>query len=175
MHYLKTKYYFINKFDTKNINKLNKDTVIIYRNYKQSKDYEKIILKIKSYCKKRQIKFYLSNDIKLANKLKLDGAYIPSFNKSLNHLSYRFNKKFKIVGSAHNLKEINIKNTQNVEQIFISSLFKKNKNYLGINKFKLIASLTKKEIIVLGGISNKNLNKLKLINCVGFAGISYFE
>ena len=175
MHYLKTKYYFINKFDTKNINKLNKDTTVIYRNYKPNKDYEKIILKIKSYCKKKQIKFYLSNDVKLANKLKLDGAYIPSFNKSLNHLSYRFNKKFKIVGSAHNLKEINIKNSQNVEQIFVSSLFKKNKNYLGINKFKLITNLTKKKIIALGGISNKNLNKLKLINCEGFAGISYFE
>ena len=175
MHYLKTKYYFINKFDTKNINKLNKDTIVIYRNYKPNKDYENIILKIKSYCKKKQIKFYLSNDVKLANKLKLDGAYIPSFNKSLNHLSYRFNKKFKIVGSAHNLKEINIKNSQNVEQIFVSSLFKKNKNYLGINKFKLITNLTKKKIIALGGISNKNLNKLKLINCVGFAGISYFE
>ena len=175
MHYLRTKYYFINKFDTKNINKLNKDTTVIYRNYKPNKDYEKIILKIKSYCKKKQIKFYLSNDVKLANKLKLDGAYIPSFNKSLNHLSYRFNKKFKIVGSAHNLKEINIKNSQNVEQIFVSSLFKKNKNYLGINKFKLITNLTKKKIIALGGISNKNLNKLKLINCEGFAGISYFE
>ena len=175
MHYLKTKYYFINKFDTKNINKLNKDTTVIYRNYKPNKDYEKIILKIKSYCKKKQIKFYLSNDVKLANKLKLDGAYIPSFNKSLNHLSYRFNKKFKIVGSAHNLKEINIKNSQNVEQIFVSSLFKKNKNYLGINKFKLITNLTKKKIIALGGISNKNLNKLKLINCGGFAGISFFE
>ena len=117
----------------------------------------------------------MSNDIKLANKLKLDGAYIPSFNTSLNHLSYRFSKNFKIVGSAHNLKEINIKTTQNVQQIFISSLFKKNKNYLGINKFKLIANLTKKKIIALGGISNKNLNKLRLINCVGFAGISYFE
>ena len=175
MHYLKTKYYFINKFDTKNINKLNKDTIVIYRNYKPNKDYENIILKIKSYCKKKQIKFYLSNDVKLANKLKLDGAYIPSFNKSLNHLSYRFNKKFKIVGSAHNLKEINIKNSQNVEQIFVSSLFKKNKNYLGINKFKLITNLTKKKIIALGGISNKNLNQLKLINCEGFAGISYFE
>ena len=175
MHYLKTKYYFINKFDTKNISKLNKDTIVIYRNYKPNKDYENIILKIKSYCKKKQIKFYLSNDVKLANKLKLDGAYIPSFNKSLNHLNYRFNKKFKIVGSAHNLKEINIKTTQNVEQIFLSSLFKKNKNYLGINKFKLITNLTKKKIIALGGISNKNLNKLKLINCEGFAGISYFE
>ena len=175
MHYLKTKYYFINKFDTKNINKLNKDTIVIYRNYKPNKDYENIILKIKSYCNKKQIKFYLSNDVRLANKLKLDGAYIPSFNKSLNHLSYRFNKNFKIVGSAHNLKEINIKTTQNVEQIFLSSLFKKNKNYLGINKFKLIANLTKKRIIALGGISNKNLNKLKLVNCEGFAGISFFE
>ena len=175
MHYLKTKYYFINKFDTKNISKLNKDTTVIYRNYKPSKDYEKIILKIKSYCKKKQIKFYLSNNVKLANKLKLDGAYIPSFNKSLNHLSYKFNKKFKIVGSAHNLKEINIKTTQNVEQIFISSLFKKNKNYLGMNKFKLVSNLTKKKVIALGGVSKKNINQLKLLKNREFAGISFFE
>ena len=53
MHYLNTKYYFINKFDTKNISKLNKDTTVIYRNYKPCKDNEKIILKIKSYCKKK--------------------------------------------------------------------------------------------------------------------------
>ena len=59
--------------------------------------------------------------------------------------------------------------------IFISSLFKLNKNYLGINKFKLITNLTKKKIIVLGGITNKNLKKIKLLKCYGFAGISYFE
>jgi len=61
------KYYFINKFDTNNIDKQDKQTTIIYRNY-STKDDQTLILKIKSYCKKKSIKFYLSNNIKLAIK-----------------------------------------------------------------------------------------------------------
>ena len=34
---MKTKYYFINKFDTNNIDNQNKDTIIIYRNYSSKK------------------------------------------------------------------------------------------------------------------------------------------
>ena len=90
-------------------------------------------------------------------------------------MSYFYKKNFEIIGSAHNNKEIKIKELQKVNTIFLSSLFKKNKNYLGINKFKLLSNLTNKKIVALGGISNKNLNKLKLINLSGFAGISYFE
>ena len=140
------KYYFISKFDTNNIDKQDKQTAIIYRNYSSKIINEELILKIKKYCNKKGIKFYLSNNIKLALKLNLDGAYIPSFNKSFKHLSYSFKKDFKIVGSAHNLKEIRVKEIQNLEKIFLSSLFKKNKNYLGINKFKLIRNLTKKKV-----------------------------
>ena len=170
-----TKYYFINKFDTNNIDKQDKLTTIIYRKYSANKADENLILKIKKYCKKKSIKFYLSNNIKLAIKLNLDGAYIPSFNKSLKHLAFSLKKSFEIVGSAHNLKEIRTKEIQNVSKIFLSSLFKKNKNYLGINKFKLLSQLTRKEVIVLGGISKKNLKKLKILNQSKFAGISYFE
>jgi thiamine-phosphate pyrophosphorylase len=67
------------------------------------------------------------------------------------------------------------KHLQNVEAIFLSSIFKKNKNYLGIYKFKLKSLLSKKPLIALGGISNNNLKKLNLVNCIGFAGISFFE
>jgi len=170
-----SKYYFINKFDTNNIDKQDKQTTIIYRNYSSKLIDQVLILKIKSYCKKKSIKFYLSNDIKLAIKLDLDGAYIPAFNKNLKHLAYSYKKKFKIIGSAHNLKEIRIKEIQNVKKIMLSSLFKKNKNYLGINKFKLLSKLTKKKVVVLGGISTKNIKKISLLNQSDFAGISFFE
>jgi len=168
------KYYFINKFDQSHIDKQNKDTTIIYRNYSQKLD-KKLILKIKDYCKKKGNKFLLSNNIKLAIKLNLDGAYIPSFNKNKKHLSYSLKKKFTLLGSSHNVFEMRTKELQNVEAIFISSLFKKNNNYLGVNRFKLLSLLTKKPLIALGGISNTNLKKLSLINCLGFAGISFFE
>ena len=133
------------------------------------------ILKIKKYCKKKNIKFFLSNNIKLAIKLDLDGVYVPSFNNNMSHLSFNLKKKFKIIGSAHNLKEIRIKELQNVNKIFLSSIFKKNKNYLGINKFKLLSNLTKKKVVALGGISKKNKKLLNILNIKFFAGISYFE
>jgi len=169
------KYYFINKFDTKNINKQDKQTIIIYRNYSSVSLNEELLIKIKNYCKKKSINFYLSNNIKLAIKLNLDGAYIPAFNNSFQHLAYSLKKDFKIIGSAHNLREIRNKELQNVEKIFLSSLFKKNKNFLGISKFKLLSKLTKKKIVALGGISNTNKKKLNLLNHSDFAGISFFE
>ena len=169
------KYYFINKFDTNNINKQDKQTTIIYRNYSSKKIDESVVIKIKKLCKKKKLKFFLSNNIKLAIKLDLDGVYIPAFNKSFKHLSYSFKKQFKIIGSAHNLREIRRKESQNVEKIVLTLLFKRNKNYLGINKFKLLSRLTKKNVIVLGGVSKDNIKTLKLINKFEFAGISYFE
>ena len=169
------KYYFINNFDTNIIDKQDQQTIIIYRNYSSKIVNEKLILKIKKYCKNKKIKFYLSNNIKLAIKLDLDGAYIPSFNKNTKHLAYSFKKKFNIIGSAHNLKEIKQKEKQNVKKIILSSLFKKNKNFLGIKKFKLLTKLTSKDVVVLGGISKENLKSLKLLNNPDFAGISYFE
>ena len=169
------KYYFINKFETNNIDNLDNQTTVIYRNYDLKNLDQKLLLKIKKYCKKKKIKFYLSNDIKLAIKLNLDGAYIPSFNKSTKHLAFSLKKKFNIVGSAHNYKEIRTKEIQNVNAIFLSSLFKKNRNYLGINKFKLVSNFTQKKVVALGGISKKNINKLLLLNNSEFAGISFFE
>ena len=169
------KYYFINKYETNHIDKLDSQTAIIYRNYNLKIPNIKTIIKLKKYCKLKNIKLYLSNNIKLAIKLNLDGAYIPSFNKSTNHLTYSLKKKFKLIGSAHNAKEIRIKEKQKVNKIFLSSIFKKNKNYLGIYRFKLISRLTNKEIVALGGISKKNWKKLNLLNSQNFAGISFFE
>ena len=168
------RYYFINKFDQSHIDKQNKKTTIIYRNHNQTLD-KKLIIKIKNYCKIRGNKFLLSNNIKLAIHLNLDGVYISSFNKDKKHLSFSLKKNFIILGSAHNVYEMKTKELQNVNSYFLSSIFKKNKNFLGIYRFKLLSSLSKKPIIALGGISNNNFKKLNLINCLGFAGISFFE
>ena len=126
MHYsLITKYYFINKLNTKNIDKLDKQTVVIFRNYTTINQDEKLLLNIKKYCKRKGIKFYLSNNVKLAMKLNLDGAYIPSFNKNFNHLSYSYKKEFDLIGSAHNLSEMKIKEIQKVKKISYHHYLKK--------------------------------------------------
>ena len=174
MHFF-SNYYLTDKFDTKEINKLDRKTIIIYRNYRENFKNISLLKEFKSFCKKKNLKLILSNNFKLALKLRLDGAYIPSFNTNLNHLSYSLKKNFNIIGSAHTLKEIKTKEIQQAKKIFLSSLFKKNMNYLGINKFKLIKKLTKKNVVALGGISKKNIKKLFLVKSTEFAGISYFE
>ena len=177
MHKLYYKHYcFIEKYQSQLINFLPKNTSLIYRNYSKPTDM-KTIINIKNICKKNNINFYLSNNIRLAIQLNLDGAYIPSFNKSLFHNSFNFKKKFKLIGSAHNLNEIRIKEKQNVSSIFLSPIFKttKYKNYLGIYRFLKLTNLTRKDIVSLGGINKKNIKILKLINVSNIAAISMYQ
>ena len=168
------KFYFINVFKKKNIDKLDNNTGLVYRNYNKKLNINDLI-ELKNYCKIKGLKLFLSNNFKLAIKLDLDGAYIPAFNKSFKHLNFKTKSSFLIIGSAHNIKEIRLKEKQQVKIIFISSVFKKNKNFLGINKFKILRKFTKKKVVALGGISKKNKKKIKLLNCNGIGGISYFE
>ena len=175
MHYKNLKkYYFINKFDKKHILKLDKNVDIIYRNYQEKLEL-RCLNNIKNLCKKTNRKFYLSNDIKLAIKLNLDGAYIPSFNKSLRHNAYKTKKKFHLLGSAHNVNELNIKIKQNVEELFIAPVFKKKINILGLFGFLKLRSFFKKKLIALGGINQDNIRKLEILGADGFAAINYFE
>ena len=137
---------------------------------------EELILNIKKACQKQGRKFILSNNLKLAIKLDLDGVYFPSFNKSINFNKGNFKKKFIIIGSAHSIKEIKIKERQGVQLIFFLQLFrlKKNKRFLGPIRFNLLASKTNIKVIALGGINKLNFKKLNLVKSYGFAGISYF-
>tara|TARA_Y100000591_G_scaffold330797_1_gene362839 strand:+ start:310 stop:846 length:537 start_codon:yes stop_codon:yes gene_type:complete len=166
---------FISAYKKEEISKLNKNIGIIFRDYKQKYDKNKL-LELKKFCKSQNRKFYLANDLKLASTLNLDGVYIPAFNKTLGFLKYNLRKNFLILGSAHNLKEIRIKENQGVDIIFISPIFK-TKNYkkgLEVVKFNILSKLSKKKIIALGGINKKNINNLNITNAYGFSGISYF-
>ena len=167
-------YHFVEDLNIKKIIKVDKKIAIIYRNYKDELQVNKII-DFRNFCKKTRRIFLISNNRELAFKLNLDGVYIPAFNKKI------FNKykggKFITVGSAHTLKEIRIKEMQKVEQIFISPIFKTNKSikYLGLIKFNLLSKCTKKPIIALGGINEQNINKIKMTKSIGIASISYIN
>ena len=82
----------------------------------------------------------------MAIDLNLDGLYIPSFNFGFEHLNYKYKQKFLILGSAHNVKELRNKEIQKVQFIFLSSLFKKNRNFLGLIRFNNLSKLTKKKM-----------------------------
>jgi len=168
-------YYFINKFDYSHLINLDKNISFIWRN-KNKETSLKTLRELRNFCIKNRRKFYINNDICLANKVKADGLYISSNNKDLILGSIKLKKKFKILGSAHNLKEIRIKEIQNVSEIFLSPLFKDKKNKrLDIYGYLNLRKLTFMKDIALGGISKQNLKRLILVNPDGFAGISFFE
>ena len=149
---------------------------IIYRNYNARKR-EKELLKIAVACKKARNQLFVSNDIKLVIKVKAEGLYIPSFCKNKNYLNLE-KKNIKIIGSAHNQKEIQIKIKQRCSAIFLSPIFyvKKSKYFLGLHKFNYLTHNNRNiKILALGGISKNNLNKLKLLNIKGFGGVSFFK
>ncbi len=119
----------------------------------------------------------MSNDTKLAIKLGLDGAYLPSFSKTKKHNAFNLKKNFHLIGSAHNLREIREKESQNVSYIFLSPIFltEKRKSFLGIYKFMRLMKLTNKEIACLGGININNIKKLKMLKLNTIAGIRLFN
>ena len=166
-------YHFINNYKKEEIESLDKKIILIYRNY-INKIREKDIKNIRDVCKKTGKKFYISNNFKIAKKFKLDGVYIPSFNNSikLNNVG-----NLDIIGSAHNLKEIRIKEKQGVRSIFLSPIFKNKKKvkYLGIYRFNYLSKLTDRKIIALGGINEINIKKLRFLKCNGYAAITYLR
>ena len=169
-------YHFIDDFKEKDIEYLPKNIALIYRNY-QKKPSKLLITKIRNYCKKREIKFYLANNYKMAVNLNLDGVYLPSFNKQIIFNIFSKRKNFLVLGSAHNIQEIITKQKQGCKLIFLAPIFKinKKKHFLGINKFNQLSVNKKINFIALGGINNLNIKKINLLNCYGFAGISWVK
>ena len=115
-------YYFINTFENSHLINLDKNISFIWRNKDKETHYE-TLLKLRNFCKENRRKFYISDDIKLAIKIKANGVYIPSTNKNLNFQLFKQKKKFKILGSAHNFKEIKIKELQKVDEIWVNHFF----------------------------------------------------
>ena len=81
---------------------------------------DKEILKIKNLCRKNNKKFFISNNIRLASQLDLDGVYIPSFNKELKINCFSKKKKFAIIGSAEKcINKLMAIKQLGIERIFV--------------------------------------------------------
>jgi len=163
----------IKDIDLSNIKLINK-FAIIYRNKNKNHNIDKL-LKFRRYCKAKKIDFYISNNFKLMVSLNADGLYISSHNTDLS-LSRIKNSNYKIIGSAHNIKELNLKIIQGCSHFIYSRLFNTNykfkKGFMGIVKFNLLKLSRKENLVPLGGINMKNLNKLNLVKSNSFVLLS---
>ena len=169
------KYYFIDNYNYTKLKSLSRDISLIWRSKDGQIDHD-LINKIAIFCKKRKVKFFLANNFKLAIKLNLDGVYISAHNNNFRSNCFMLKKKFKIIGSAHNLYEIEIKKKQKVKEIFLSPVFKKKTNNpLGLYSLNSLFKAFAGKKIALGGVNSQNLKLLKLKNFDGFAGIEFFS
>ena len=169
-------YIFIDRYDKRIFDQNITNLSVIYRNY-QSKNRYKDLLKIARKCKKLHINLFVSNDLKLALKVKAFGLYMPSFNKKSINVKH-LGKKILVLGSAHNQAQIQQKIKQGCKDIFLSPIFKTQKykkKQLGITKFNLLTLNYNVSFYALGGINKYNFKKLKLLKIKGFGGISFFK
>ena len=177
MFIYKKKYYLIientKDLDLSNI-KLSNKFIIIYRNENKPDNIDQL-LKFRRLCKAKKIDFYISNNFKLMVSLNADGLYISAFNTSLKLSKFK-NSNYKIIGSAHSIKELNLKLLQGCSHLIFSRLFKttyKNKeDFMGIIKFNLLKLSRKEDLVPLGGINISNLNKLNMVKSNSFALLS---
>ncbi len=173
----KKKYYlFVQNTRDLNLNliKIRGKFNIIYRNLKSKEKIETLRI-YRNNCKKNGVNLYIANDTNLMSKIKADGLYISAHNKNLLLNTYS-KKGFKIIGAAHNQREIDIKIKQGCKVIIFSRLFKtadpNKKGYLGVQKFNIISLRSRAQLVPLGGININNLSKLNTVLSESFACLS---
>lgn len=176
-HRINSKFYFFTDKITDQIksNILKFDNLsIIYKNSTNNINLKEL-LNIKKFCQNCSIKFLVTDNYKLAIKLKADGLFISANNK--NYIPYCEKKtKFEVIGSAHNQIEYYFKIQQKINQIFLSPIFRNNKysvnKVLGLAKFNLLSLNWKTQICALGGVNLGNIKKIFLTKSVGVGFVS---
>ena len=133
--------------------------------------------KIKKICKKYNVKFLVNDDPQLAKILNSDGCHLGQ--KDMSILKARKILKNKIIGiTCHNslkMAKEAIKNRANYIAIgaFNTTKTKYTRYKATIKDLKKIRNISKKPIVVIGGINQNNYKKL-LLNKADFLAISSF-
>ena len=104
-----------------------------------------------------------------------DGIQLTS-NNLKNVKKFSFDKKYILIGSCHNAKEIKICNELQINLILISPIFStNNKTGIGWGKFKELAGKSKIPVFALGGLKYPNdITNVKINGGVGIAASTYF-
>ena len=165
-------YFFIDKIDEINLDQVKKTGAILILRRPKNISY-KNLKKFAVNCKNKRIDLFVANSVKYLSLLKTNGFYISAWNKKYYKNLRKFNSNIEIVGSAHNIMEINEKINQGCSQIFLSRIFETKyrlkKGFLGVIKFNLITRMFRTNFIALGGINIKNFNQIKNLNIIGLA------
>ena len=162
-------YYFIDQINKSTISTIFKfrNISLIYMSQNNSFSNIQDLIKIKEFSNKNNLKFYVTDNIRLAIKVKANGIYLTkNYNRMLHN--YNCKKDFLILGSVHNQLEYYRKSIQNCKKFFLSPIFYNRKysinKILGVIKFKIISKDWKDKAIPLSGINQRNIKQALLAN-----------
>ena len=165
-------YFITEKLEELNLDYVKKiGAILILRNPKKFKRND--LKKFNGKCSKRNISLFIPNDVKTLFYLGSNKFYISAHNKKqFKHLK-KINTNIQIIGSAHNVPEINEKIRQGCDYIVLSRIFetssKYKKGHLGTMRFNLLTRNFSKKFIALGGLNEKNFKKINILNIHGCA------
>ena len=165
-------YFFVDKVNEINLDQVKKiGAILVLRKQREISDEK--LKKFAKNCKSKKIIFFVANNLKLLFLLKTNNFYISAWNKKYYKHLKGFSSNIKIIGSAHNVREIHEKIKQGCSQIVLSRIFrtkyKNKKTFLGKVKFNLLTRYFKLGFIALGGINSDNFNQTKNLNIIACA------
>ena len=124
----------------------------------------KIAKKIKPITKKFKVKFLINDSYKIAKKVSSDGCHLGQSDKNIH--SAKKNLKNKIIGvTCHNSKILALQAVEDKASYvafgsFFNSKLKPNAKKANLKILKWAKRNIKKPIVAIGGINEKNYNKL---------------
>ena len=123
-----------------------------------------IATKIRKITKKHRVKFIINDNYILASKINADGCHMGQLDGSISEARKKLKKK--ILGvTCHNSKTFAKTAIDNKADYiafgsFFKSKLKKNAKKANINILKWAKKKTKKSVVAIGGINNRNYKKL---------------
>ena len=137
----------------------------------------KIAKKIKRICKFYKVKFIINDNPRIAKKVSADGCHLGQ--SDMNIKDARKILKKQIIGiTCHNSIKLTKEAIKNkADYIAVGAFFKTpTKDTMfkaNLSNLKKIRKISKKPLVVIGGINEKNYKKL-LLNKADFLAISSF-
>jgi len=175
-NYIENFFFFTDQINNEIINQVLKfkNISVIYNTLEKSENLKELG-KIQIFCKKNNIKLYITNNYKLAIKVKSDGVFLN--NQFKQKLIFNCNKlNFKTIIGVHSQQEYYQKTKEIFDDTIVSPIFF-NKKYsvnkiLNPIKFNLLSLNWRKRKYALGGVSLGNLKKTYLTTSYGVGFVS---
>ncbi len=160
------------------IPRLPTGSAVIIRHFTRAQKKE-LCLKIKGLCKKHKVKLLISDDLKLALALRLDGVHFPE--QTLKKIAgcgslKRHRPGFLFTAATHHQRALFWAKRAKIDTALLSPIFPTQshpgKRHLGCWKFMELTRNHTNPVIALGGVSQKNAQRLSQTQASGFAGIN---